>query len=217
METSQIKSPFNEKSSVLSLDKAVEIFDLLADRTDIAFGYSRDGCYARAHIMCRTLIDMGLAPKKAWAFEGQKSLCVEKPDKTNQMWCFHVAPVLSVEMPDGKIQNMVLDPSLFDGPVSLKEWGDIMHASPDKLQVAPFGVVPEGRYGDYTPHSMTSSETDKEAAEKMKEYLQWQGSAPRIVFSSQSRQQACQMPGIQLRTQGMTWVSAQNPLPALSV
>ena len=85
--------------SPISLNRAVEIFDQLADMEDIAFGYT-EGCYARAHIMCRRLMEMGLTPQKAWAFEGKKRLLVDLPD-IGEGWWSHVAPTLLVRTPDG--------------------------------------------------------------------------------------------------------------------
>ncbi len=203
--------PAADSGGAVLLDKALEIFDLLADRRDIAFGYTYDGCHSRAHIMCRAMMDMGLTPKKAWAFEGKKYLCIQKPAGGEQKWWYHVAPVLSVLMPGGKVQDMVIDPGLFDGPVTLKEWGDIMEAQTDKLQIVPFGVSPEGHNGDFTPYVKTTANTDKEAEIKMESYLKLQGALPRLVYPSQSRQRLARKQAVQ--SQGATWVSAKVSLP----
>lgn len=214
MEVQEIKGEFNAsgEKAPLTLDKAVEIFDLLADMQDIAFGYKRDGCYARAHIMCRRLVEMGLSASKAWAFEGKKSLRFVSPEGNKTHWCYHVAAALSVQMPGGGIQDVVLDPSLFDGPVSLKEWGDIMAASPEKLQIVPFGIAPQGWKHDYQPTVLeisTAPERDAEAACTMANYLWWQDGTQRIVFPSQYREQVLSAQNIQGRMQGTTWISAK--------
>ena len=39
---------------------------------------------------------------------------------------FHTAPVVNVDMPGGKIERMVIDPSLFDEPVSVARWSTAM-------------------------------------------------------------------------------------------
>jgi hypothetical protein len=197
----------------LSLEQAIAVFDQLADMEDIAFGYADDGCHARAHLMCRKMQEMGLTPQKAWAFEGTDRLTVGINGRKLR-WYFHVAPTLSVQMPDGMVRDMVIDPSLFDGPVSLKEWGDIMKAHPEKLQIVPFGAPPNGYEGDYAPGGghisiQTSSDTDEKAAKTMKTYLGFQKSEPRKVFASQSRQQVFQAQSVQ--AQGKTWVSIAVP------
>jgi glutaminase-like protein len=66
--------------TAVPFDKAMTIFDEVADRTDIAFGYAADGCYARAQLACLIMNARGLTPKKAWAFESGNSLSVKKPD-----------------------------------------------------------------------------------------------------------------------------------------
>jgi hypothetical protein len=211
-----IKS-FNELAAKsdppLPLERVIEIFDQLADMEDIAFGYADDGCHARAHLMCRKMQGMGLTPQKAWAFEKDNDRLTVGINGRKLRWWFHVAPALPVQMPDGTVQDMVIDPSLFDGPVSLKEWGDIMKAHPEKLQIVPFGVAPDGYGGDYIPGRMhvatTSSDTDEDATKITKTYLGFQKSEPRKVFASQSRQQIVQTQSIQ--TQGKTWVSIAVP------
>jgi len=37
-------------------------------------------------------------------------------------WVYHVAPIVSVKYPNGQSELLVLDPSLFDHPVGIKEW-----------------------------------------------------------------------------------------------
>ena len=103
------KKPEPSRKAV-PIDKVLEIFDQLADRKDIAFGYTASGCSARAHIMCHALMDMGFEPKKAWAFEGDDCLFMHKPNGGIQRWGWHVAPVLTVELPGGNVQDMVIDP-----------------------------------------------------------------------------------------------------------
>jgi len=217
-----------DKQEPLTLEEAIEVFDQLADMDDIAFGYSSDGCYARAHIMCRRMIEAGLNPGKAWAFEGAEHLTVNKPDGSKARWWFHVASALNVKMLDGNVQRLVFDPGLFDGPVTLEEWGETINAEPDKLQMVDFGVAPQGFPGDYGPYQKTDKDTDKVAALRMKEYLDYQDKGTRIVFASQNRQQIINQSISQQQTpddsphitevfqqsqkvpglQGRTWISA---------
>lgn len=171
----------------LTMTEAVEIFDRLADMDDIAFGYKRDGCYARAHIMCRRMMRAGLNPGKAWAFEGKKRLQVKAPDGTLESWWYHVAPSLKVQMPNGTIQSMVFDPGLFDGPATLHEWGEIMGAEYQNLQLLKFGERPRKDLGDYNTYLDTDSKSDKNASKKMMEYRSYQPKHQRILFASRGR------------------------------
>jgi hypothetical protein len=197
------------------LDKAIAIFDNMADRNDIAFGYADDGCFARAHLMCLIINAMGLTPKKAWAFEDSDPLTVKQPNGTETKWWYHVAAVLPVKMPDGAVQDMVFDPGLFDGPVSLQEWGNIMRAKPSHVQVSPFVFEdPQGVSLQYHPDSsMLLPEAYSSAVDTMSSYAKYQDTGPRTVFQAQSRQQFDQMQGGTSPSKGKTWQSAPQPLP----
>lgn len=202
-----------ENNGTLDLAGAIEVFDQLADMEDIAFGYTPDGCYARAHIMCKRMIESGLTPGKAWAREGEDYWClqVNKPDGTEIQWSFHVAPTLSVALDDGHVIDMVIDPSLFDAPVTTEEWGAIMNTTPDKVMVAAFGSAPPGQGGDYTTWTSTNNETDEAAARTMDDYRPHQVAGERKVFPSQVRQ-AIQMQDVKAQqhpSRGKTWVTGE--------
>ncbi|MDE2336475.1 MAG: hypothetical protein KGL10_04125 [Alphaproteobacteria bacterium] len=194
-------------AEAVSLEDAMVLFDELADRPDIAFGYAQDGCYARAQLMCREMTERGLAPQKAWAFEGGSYLYVDMPDGKRVRWGWHVAPALAVRMPDGKAEDMVFDPGLFDGPVTLQEWGKMIHAQPEKLQIAPFGAPPKGYPGDYTSHQRWI-DADGHARDTMHRYLKLQGFSQRVLFPTPVRQRFCDMRPYGFSQQGKTWVSA---------
>lgn len=216
----QLDFVFNEASlsgapRILSYTQALHLFDRLADRQDIAFGYAQDGCYARAHIMCQQMIAEGHQPKKAWAFEGEKSMYVDHPGGGRTYWCYHVAAALPVQMPDGSVQDLVFDPGLFDGPVTLEKWGDTMHAPRENLEITAFGVPPKGRIGDYEPKYgvATTADTDNVAMECMRTYMKWNGNGPRRVFATEMRELLKDALGLALR-QGLTWTSIMTPPPA---
>ena len=140
------------EAAPVSLQRAVEIFDRLADMKDITFGFSDEGCYARAHIMCRRLIKMGVTPMKAWALPKRGGTLVVNYPERGIGWRFHTAPAIAVTMPNGIVQTMVMDPGLFDGPASLALWGKVMRAPAGDVQVVPFGAAPRGGHGDtYVP------------------------------------------------------------------
>ena len=104
----------------LTTAQAVALFDHLADLPHIAHGLANEGCYARAHLMCREAERLGRAPEKAWAFEGEGTLTVLAADGRLLNWWYHVALALPVQMADGQVEKMVFDPSLFDGPVPVE-------------------------------------------------------------------------------------------------
>lgn len=88
----------------------------------IPFMYPDNGCWARAHEMCRLMIAMGLAPRKVW-IDG--SLHTPSRNKPNCVvdWYWHVAPTLCVRGRWFFRRNtMVIDPSLFTAPVPEATW-----------------------------------------------------------------------------------------------
>ena len=95
----------------------------------IPFMYPDDGCYARAHEMCRLMQLQGEQPEKVWIFgypRGNNSLFVKTANhpSCHVNWWYHVAPTLLVDTPNGQ-EIRVIDPSLCYGPVSLETWKGI--------------------------------------------------------------------------------------------
>jgi glutaminase-like protein len=137
-----------------SMTKAQQIFDALAATSCdpltvpapcIPFLYPDDGCWARAHEMCRLMINMGLSPRKVW-IDHSTGVWLHVNTKNHPQcyveWGWHVAPTLCVR---GKkllqTQRMVIDPSLFTTPVSDATWkgvqGDpnatLTHTGPEQF------------------------------------------------------------------------------------
>jgi len=113
-----------------------------------------DCCYSRAHSMCRMMESKGIESEKMWYFNknwgtGSSSTDlhphkadgspVSFPDTTgNDMpvqWVYHVAPLVKVTKADGTTQDMVMDPSLADHPLTKDEW--------KKIQGSPAGAYEE--------------------------------------------------------------------------
>jgi len=113
------KNLFPDKfAQTISMDKARELFNNALKMKDIAFDYKQDGCYARAHLMARRFEAEGVRVDKAW-IRGDLIVPDSKPAIE---WNFHVAPMVYVEEPKGQIKKIVIDPSLFDRPVTIEEW-----------------------------------------------------------------------------------------------
>lgn len=89
----------------------------------IPFLYPDDGCWARAHEMCRLMIDAGAKPRKVWIVGSLHVLTKNNPF-CEVYWGWHVAPTLCVRKywwwPIAT--RMVIDPALFGGPVSQATW-----------------------------------------------------------------------------------------------
>jgi hypothetical protein len=88
----------------------------------IPFLYPDDGCWGRAHEMCRLMINMGRKPKKVW-IQGNLNVPTRNNPTCHVGWGWHVAPTLCVRGPGFcKHKEMVIDPSLFTTPVSKSTW-----------------------------------------------------------------------------------------------
>lgn len=102
----------------------------------VPYHYPPDGCYARAHLMMQRLTELGYASEKVFAISrtqgGGAGLHVPTPygpDTTGQPavdWWYHVAPIIRVQQADGSTQQMVLDPSMTSGPVTISQWTGMM-------------------------------------------------------------------------------------------
>lgn len=96
----------------------------------IPFLYPDDGCFARAHEMCRLMIADGAQPAKVWISKGLTVNSVNKPGpavacgQCQVCWFWHVAPTLQVNTPNG-VQTWVVDPSLFTEAVPQTTWASI--------------------------------------------------------------------------------------------
>jgi Glutaminase len=88
----------------------------------IPFLYPDDGCWARAHEMCRLIINMNLSPRKVW-IQGNLHVDTRNNPSCQVWWGWHVAPTLCMRGPVFfQVHTMVIDPSLFTTPVSEATW-----------------------------------------------------------------------------------------------
>ena len=89
----------------------------------IPFQYPANGCWARAHEMCRLIerhfdLDPLDVVAKIWNFGDLKVKSDNNPTCLVE-WKYHVAPVVNVGT-----ELLVIDPSLFEGPVTIDVWQD---------------------------------------------------------------------------------------------
>lgn len=116
--------------------RAQQLFDLCnarlccpasASAPCVPFLYPDDGCWGRAHEMCRLMIADGAQPEKVWI---KGSL---RPSSQNHPgcgwpgwtgWGWHVAPTLQVNTSSG-VQTWVIDPALFPGPTTQATWKSV--------------------------------------------------------------------------------------------
>jgi hypothetical protein len=114
--------------NALTSDQANALFRDLANQPNIPFDYPDDCCYSRASEMCRVMKERGIPCGKVWNYgTGYPSATNLRADTPNHPrghvnWRYHVAPTVPVRGSDGVVRDMVMDPSLFDRPVTIEEW-----------------------------------------------------------------------------------------------
>ncbi len=129
--------PDRKVEQTITPARASELFNKAAAMKDIAWKYTPDGCYARAHLMARRFEAEGVRVDKVW-IKGDLAV-----PEAGVRWNFHVAPILYVENEKGQIQKMVIDPSLFDKPVTVEEWDNKMKKGTAKGSVITAFPFPE--------------------------------------------------------------------------
>jgi hypothetical protein len=175
--------PDNNVKQTVSLELAMKLFNQAKKMKDIPWNYKQDGCYARAHLMARRFEAQGVRVDKVW-IKGLLSV-----PETGIRWNFHVAPILYVHDSKGKIQKMVIDPSLFDKPVTVEEWDNKMTKAtvrgsvrtsfpfPENAAVMERAAITFSSSSPYLPKDkiiMTEEEKITLANETMKKYREAQ-------------------------------------------
>lgn len=130
-EMREVTQPFTGEKynvSVVSEQEAQEFFDYVAGRSYIPFHIFFDGCFERAYQMitvgARKDLEFGKVVIDVLNKE-KDYLKVSSPDGQYYVrWKYHVAPYLFVRLDSGVVQQMVLDPSLFDKLVTVAEFKD---------------------------------------------------------------------------------------------
>jgi Glutaminase len=90
----------------------------------IPFLYPDNGCWARAHEMCRLMIAAGVHPAKVW-IDGRLRAATRNRTDCEVRWSWHVAPTLCVRTRWCRRTTYVIDPSLFTGPVTEQTWKSV--------------------------------------------------------------------------------------------
>jgi hypothetical protein len=109
---------------VLTACQAQEVVDRLRARRDIPFGYIKEDCEARAHVICEALREQGIACAKVFvSSEGRNAGFLFRGESMTAAWGAHVAALVFVrDDKTGNIGVRVLDPSLSARPLAVQDW-----------------------------------------------------------------------------------------------
>ena len=132
----------------VTMQKARQLFDLvntkiccpaLAAPPCIPFLYPDDGCWGRAHEMCRLILSQGVTPKKVWIY-GSLNTPNRNHPSCRVLWGWHVAPTLDVTV-GSTTQVYVIDPSLFNEPVTEATWKSVQGDPNAALRACSSGLI----------------------------------------------------------------------------
>jgi len=152
----------------ISEQKAKGLFNLMSAQTCnpvtvpppcIPFLYPDDGCWGRAHEMCRLIITTGITPKKVWIY-GSLNVQTKNNPNCQVFWGWHVAPTVCVRRGFFcRTEEMVIDPSLFTEPVSKAIWKGVQ-GDPSAQLVGTSASVFYRSYGGSTTTDPTYAQTN---------------------------------------------------------
>lgn len=124
-------------SNAITEQKALAMFNLMSGKTCdpltvpapcIPFLYPDDGCWARAHEMYRLMLLEGVTSRKVWIY-GNLHVNTKNNPNCQVFWGWHVAPTVCV-IGSGWLgwlfrKEKVIDPALFNSPVSKATWKSV--------------------------------------------------------------------------------------------
>ncbi len=200
----------NTYDGVMDLEKAIMLFDEIADIPNMPHGYLDTGCYERSVIITDLLAEAGYTPKRVWLERDNvpEMLEFESPDNRKIKWSFHVAPLLEVKAENGQMRNMVLDPSMFNGPVSLGEWVSNIKGE-KRVQILPYQDIAE-----FILHSWYWDKEVRIARRQARKLMRKQkkliGRNHRTVLRSSLKDEFMRVSGRALEGYGQTWRTWQS-------
>ncbi len=197
----------------------------------MSWGLLRGGCEARSEIFVRLLKEDGVTnAHKAWAFstswiQQQSGVELSQNEYWNGMiparvmrdepdsfrWPFHIAVALPVATHNGATEIYVLDPSLFNGPVTVKQWAAVMGLNTSQIDITPPGQPPRFSRDDYLPGPevyLPDARLLKALRFLTAAYQRNQsenGTAPRRVHPSPKRAAMCANKNLHCNQTGTTW------------
>lgn len=108
---------FTKHTKALSMQEAQETFERVLKMDDIPFAYHKDGCYARAHVVCARLESANYHMGKIWVKAQLKD-----PREPCTRWGYHVAPMIVVAIEEVE-EVRIIDPTLSkEKLLTVDEW-----------------------------------------------------------------------------------------------
>ena len=133
-------------AGIVSSEKAAqELFDELKNNDEFFWEYIDDGCFARSHKVCSLLHARGMFCEKIRADNAERTwlcsfgLAIQKKDAPEKFIYIshHNAVIIRVKTCSG-IEERIVDPALFDGPVTQQQWSEKLI---NRQSIRPDGTI----------------------------------------------------------------------------
>ena len=106
--------------TILSDSQVKHLFKVYSQMSYLEYGYTLDGCSARAHEIAKMLDKQNISSAKIY-LEGNLRSKLQQENPKLPYWYWHVANVVATRK-NGKTEILVIDPALFSEPVSLDKF-----------------------------------------------------------------------------------------------
>lgn len=186
----------------ITLPEAVNIFNELYEEFSPIFNNIDDGCAQRSKLIANYLINKDISPKRLWMGHDILGKTL-KGTLINQKyhWLYHTATTVNI---DNEEQPVILDPSLFDGPVRLEQYIDCFRDFRNEIKYTVTDYDKMWRSFHSCKNyflSTENAELDKEILEEnsgfnkepllpsklLKEFLKSQKTAKRIIVKATNK------------------------------
>ncbi|WP_374075611.1 protein-glutamine glutaminase family protein [Bdellovibrio bacteriovorus] len=176
-------------SSDFAESELAKVFTQIKANPVFRYDYVRDGCFARSHLVSHALKEKGYSVGKIWIHGFSLWPREQKKPKDFFAWRYHVAPFVK-----NKNQIWVLDPGLFEEPVSASRWvHEVLGPNKNIVVTASFSeedlslsqnvavtLTPWTTY-TYSSSSPSASETDvSQQLEEARSILEELGTLPAL-------------------------------------
>lgn len=172
----------NVEITEVTLAEATRLFNEMAQLTfwtasdqqaPVPYHYPPDGCFARAHLMAQRLTELGIASEKVFAISTAGGLRVSSRFAADMpsgqqatptvLWWYHVAPIIHVRNAAGVVTEMVIDPSMAGGPITIRQWTDMMGPQTfTRMRASDIPGMLEANRGRYPTGLNTTFTTDRD-------------------------------------------------------
>ncbi len=146
-----------------TVEELTAMVDSFTDESGIPFGYIKDGCYARAHLMDESFRQHGINFAKMFV----RGDLGAKNEHMTAHWWYHVAPLVFVDDGNGNPAAKIIDPGFSKRPMDPEEWVKAMNRGPS-IEVDL--VAPEQYYPREFNKPETFSESLPPAVGRMQSY-----------------------------------------------